>query len=179
MAQQQPYKAILERDPAFFQGIATQNPQVIDTLLKAFARSWAGTTPAEFEAQVREWLAVVKQPKLGVSYADLVYKPMLELFDLLKDNGFRVFVCSGGGRDFMRVFAEETWGIYKENVIGSAAEYSYADGKIVRDEQILGRLDLGPGKPNTSSPRPGGCPCSPAGTPTSTSRCSNPPRSRC
>ena len=44
----------------------------------------------------------VKQPKLGVLYNDLVYKPMLELFDLLKDNGFRVFVCSGGGRDFMR-----------------------------------------------------------------------------
>jgi phosphoserine phosphatase len=147
LAQQQPYKAIFERDPAFFQGVATQDPQVIDTLLKAFARTWAGTTPAEFEAQVRDWLAVVKQPRLGVSYADLVYKPMLELFDLLKANGFRVFVCSGGGRDFMRVFAEETWGIYQENVIGSAAEYSYTDGKIVRDEQILGRLDLGPGKP--------------------------------
>jgi phosphoserine phosphatase len=55
-------------------------------------------------------MAVVKQPKLGVSYLDLVYQPMLELFDLLKVNGFRVFVCSGGGRDFMRVFAEETWG---------------------------------------------------------------------
>jgi phosphoserine phosphatase len=147
LAAQQPYKAIFERDPAFFQGVATQDPQVIDTLLKAFGRTWAGTTPAEFEAQVRDWLAVVKQPKLGVSYADLVYKPMLELFDLLKANGFRVFVCSGGGRDFMRVFAEETWGIYKENVVGSAAEYSYTEGKIVRDEQILGRLDLGPGKP--------------------------------
>ena len=48
----------------------------------------------------------VEQPKLGVLYKDLVYKPMLELFDLLKAHGFRVFVCSGGGRDFMRVFAE-------------------------------------------------------------------------
>jgi len=127
--------------------VATQDPQVIESLLKAFARSWAGTTPEEFDAQVRDWLAVVKQPKLGVSYQDLVYKPMLELFDLLKENGFRVFVCSGGGRDFMRVFAEETWGIYKENVIGSAAEYTYSDGSIVRGEHILGSLDLGPGKP--------------------------------
>ena len=67
--------------------------------------------------------------------------------DLLKDNGFRVFVCSGGGRDFMRVFAEETWGIYKENVIGTAAEYTDSDGAVVRGEQMLGRLDLGPGKP--------------------------------
>jgi hypothetical protein len=66
----------------------------------------------------------------------------------LQTNGFRVFVCSGGGRDFMRVFAEETWGVNKENVIGSAAEYTYTvDGGIVRGEEILGRLNLGPGKP--------------------------------
>jgi len=148
LAGQQPYKAILERDPAFFQGIATQEPAVITALLAAFGRSWAGSTPAEFEAQVREWTVTAKQPKLGVSYLDLVYKPMLELFALLQDNGFRVFVCSGGGRDFMRVFAEETWGVNKENVIGSAAEYTYTvDGGIVRGEEILGRLNLGPGKP--------------------------------
>ncbi len=72
---------------------------------------------------------------------------MLELFDLLKTNGFRVFVCSGGRRDFMRVFAEETWGINKENVIGTAAEYTYVDGGVVRGEEMLGSLDLGPGKP--------------------------------
>jgi phosphoglycolate phosphatase-like HAD superfamily hydrolase len=147
LASQQPYKAIIEKDPAFFEGVATQDPPVIASLLKAFARSWAGTTPAEFDAQVHEWLATVKQPKLDRLYKDLVYKPMLELFDLLKDNGFRVFVCSGGGRDFMRVFAEETWDIYKENVIGTAAEYTYADGTMVRGEQVLGTLDLGPGKP--------------------------------
>jgi len=147
MAQQQPYKGIFERDPVFFAGIATQEPTVIASLLKAFGRTWAGTTPAEFEAQVRQWMANVKQPKLGVPYTDLVYKPMLELFDLLKANGFRVFVCSGGGRDFMRVFAEETWGVHQENVIGSAAEYTYADGAIVRGAEILGNLNLGPGKP--------------------------------
>jgi hypothetical protein len=56
-------------------------------------------------------------------------------------------VVSGGGRDFMRVFAEETWGIYKENVIGTAAEYSFSDGKIIRGEHALGSLDIGPGKP--------------------------------
>src|SRR6195952_4497822 len=147
MASQQPYKAILEKDPVFFAGIATQDPPVIESLLAAFARSWAGTTPDEFEAQVNDWLVTVEQPTLGVLYKDLVYKPMLELFDLLKANGFRVFVCSGGGRDFMRVFAEETWGVHQENVIGSAAEYTYADGAIVREEEILGRLNLGAGKP--------------------------------
>ena len=70
-----------------------------------------GTTPDEFDAQVREWLQTVKQPKLGVPYIELVYQPMLELLDLLKEHEFRVFVTSGGGRDFMRVFAEDAWGI--------------------------------------------------------------------
>jgi phosphoglycolate phosphatase-like HAD superfamily hydrolase len=147
MAAQQPYKALVEKDPSFFAGISTQDPPVIEALLTAFARSWAGTTPEEFETQVNQWLVTVKQPTLGVLYKDLVYKPMLELFDLLKANGFRLFVCSGGGRDFMRVFAESTWGIYKENVIGTAAAYAYVDGAMVRGEQVLGSLDLGPGKP--------------------------------
>jgi phosphoserine phosphatase len=147
MAAQQPYKAIIEKDPSFFAGISTQDPTVIKALLTAFARSWAGTTPEEFETQVNQWLVTVKQPTLGVLYKDLVYKPMLELFDLLKANGFRLFVCSGGGRDFMRVFAEATWGINKENVIGTAAAYAYVDGAMVRGEQVLGSLDLGPGKP--------------------------------
>jgi phosphoserine phosphatase len=142
----QPYKALIEKDAAFLRGVATQDPPVIESLLKAFTRSWAGVTPDAFDAQVREWLVTARQPKLGVPYQDLVYRPMLELFDLLRDHGFRIFVCSGGGRDFMRVFAEETWGIHKENVIGSAAEYRYADGRVVRGEQVVGGLNLGPGK---------------------------------
>jgi phosphoserine phosphatase len=147
LAEKQPYKAIIEKDPAFFVGVATQDPDVIRTLLEAFGRSWKGTTPEDFDTQVRQWLNTATQPKLGIRYAELVYKPMLELLDLLRANQFRVFVCSGGGRDFMRVFAEETWGIYKENVIGTAAEYSFADGRIIRGEQALGTLDVGPGKP--------------------------------
>jgi phosphoserine phosphatase len=147
MAQQQPYKALLEKDMGFLAGIATQEPDVVAGLLEAFGRTWAGTTPEEFDAQVREWLANVKQSSLGVPYVELVYQPMLELLDYLAANEFRVFVCSGGGREFMRVFAEDTWGIHKENVIGTAAEYTYADGKIVRAKHALGGLDVGPGKP--------------------------------
>ena len=147
LAAQQPYKAIIEKDPAFFAGLATQDPEIVGTLLRGFARSWAGSTPEEFEAQVRVWLDTVKQPKLGKLYVELVYKPMLELFALLKAHDFRIFVVSGGGRDFMRVFAEDAFGIYKENVIGTAAEYSFTDGKIVRAEHALGGLDVGKGKP--------------------------------
>ena len=96
---------------------------------------------------MREWVRTVNQPQLGVPYVELVYQPMLELLEYLKAHEFRVFVCSGGGRDFMRAFAEETWGILKENVIGSAAAYRYTDGEIVRSDHLLGELDLGSGKP--------------------------------
>jgi phosphoglycolate phosphatase-like HAD superfamily hydrolase len=147
LASQEPYKSIIERDPAFFAALGAQDPKAVAPLLTAFGRSWKGTTPEEFDAQVRDWLANVKQPKLGVPYIELVYKPMLELLDYLRAREFRVFVVSGGGRDFMRVFAEEAWGILKENVIGSAAEYSYADGRIVRGEHPLGGLNVRAGKP--------------------------------
>ena len=147
LAARHPYKALVEKDQAFFEGAATQDPEVVSTLLEALGRSWSGTSPEEFDSQVRDWTRTVKQPKLGVPYVELVYQPMLELFDLLRAHEFRVFVCSGGGRDFMRVFAEELWGIHKENVIGSAAAYAYADGKLVRTDELIGGVDVGPGKP--------------------------------
>ena len=147
LAGKQPYKALIEHDPTFLQGVATQDPDTIAVLLEAFGRSWVGTTPEEFEAQVRAWLQTAKQPTMGILYADLIYKPMIELLDLLRANEFRVFVCSGGGRDFMRVFAEESFGVYRENVIGTAAEYSFTNGRILRGEHALGTLDVGPGKP--------------------------------
>ena len=148
LAEQQPYKAIIDRDPAFFVGVATQDPDVVATLLKAFARSWAGHHPGGVRcpgtgvaedgqaAQARDALC-----RSGVQ-ADARADRLAE--------GATTSGCScvsGGGRDFMRVFAEETWGIYKENVIGTAADYSYTDGKIVRAEHALGSLNVGPGKP--------------------------------
>lgn len=158
MAEQEPYKSLLAKDPAYLAALSVQDPKAVEPLLAAFTRSWVGTAPEEFDAQVREWLETVKQPQLGVPYVELVYRPMLELLDLLKAHEFRVFVVSGGGRDFMRVFAEETWGIRKENVIGTAANYSYTDGKIVRAEQVLGGVDIGPGKPGRNLPQTSAAP---------------------
>jgi phosphoserine phosphatase len=158
LASVQPYKAVLERDSAFFAGLASQDPETVATVEAAVAHSWAGTTPETFDAEVREWLATVRQPRFGVGYLELVYQPMLELFDYLKAHEFRIFVCSGGGRDFMRVFAEQTWGLFKEHVIGSAADYEYKDAQIVRSERLLGGLSLGPGKPEHIFARTGRLP---------------------
>ena len=158
LASRQPYKALIDKDQEFFQGVANQDPAVVATLEEAFARSWTGTTPDAFEAEVRNWVANAKQPRFGVGYTKLVYQPMLELFDLLTAHDFRVFVCSGGGRDFMRVIAEDLWGIHKENVIGSAPEYEYTDGRLVRGPTIVGGLALGPGKPEHIFARTGRLP---------------------
>src|SRR6478672_9727712 len=158
LATQQPYKAIVERDMAFFEGLAVQDPTVVMSLEAAMAHSWTGTTPDVLDAEVRDWVTTAKQPRFGVGYTTLVYQPMLELFGHLKANDFRVFVCFGGGRDFMRVFAEETWGLRKEDVIGSASEYEYRAGTLVRIERILGGLALGPGKPEHIFARTGRLP---------------------
>jgi phosphoglycolate phosphatase-like HAD superfamily hydrolase len=166
LASQQPYKAIIERDMTFFERVAVQDPELVGTLLKAFTRTWAGTTPDEFDAQVREWLRTVKQPKLGVPYIELVYRPMLELLDLLKAHEFRVFVCSGGGRDFMRVFAEETWGIYKENVIGTLPSTPTPTARSSAPSTLSATSTLARASRSTFSLRPGGFRFSRAGTPT-------------
>jgi len=156
---QQPYKAIIEKDRAFFiAALVEQKPEVLMTLEQAIGRSWTGTTPEQFDSQVREFFTTTRDAKFGVIYSELVYQPMLELFDFLKQHEYRVFVCSAGGRDFMRVIAEDTWGIFKENVIGSAPEYEYKDGKLVRQDKVLGRLALGPGKPEHIFARTGRLP---------------------
>ncbi|MFF2792652.1 hypothetical protein ACFVT6_38930 [Streptomyces sp. NPDC058049] len=83
----QPYKALVERDQGFFEGLAAQEPEVVGTLLEAFARSWPGTTPEEFDARLGEWARTVRDPRFGVPYVELVYRPMLELFDLPRAGG--------------------------------------------------------------------------------------------
>ncbi len=92
--------------------------------------------------EVKEFFATVKPDKFASNFTELVYKPMLELFELLKDYEYRVFVCSGGGRDFMRIISEKTLGVFKENIIGSASKYEYNNGKLKRLDKVLGGIAL-------------------------------------
>ena len=120
LAAEDPYKGIITKDPLFLQGLAQQIPEVVIAFLKGVGKAWEGTTPDEYEAEVQAFLATTKHPRFDRPWTDLIYQPMLELFDLLWANDWRIFVCSGGGRDFMRVYSEEVLGIYRENIIGSA-----------------------------------------------------------
>lgn len=146
LAVEEPYKSLVARDPEFLRGLAQQIPEVVLAFLKGVGKAWEGTTPEAYEAEVQAYLAASMHPRYGCPWTDLIYLPMLELFDLLRANDWRVFVCSGGGRDFMRVFSEETLGIYRENVIGSAPEWEWEDGRLVRRNEMHGNLSLGPGK---------------------------------
>jgi phosphoserine phosphatase len=146
LAAEEPYKSLVAQDPAFLEGLAQQVPEVVLAFLSGVGQAWEGTTPEAYEAEVRAFLVASIHPRYGCPWTDLVYKPMLELFELLRANDWRVFVCSGGGRDFMRVFSEEALGIYRENIIGSAPEYAYEDGQLVRKNELHGNLSLGPGK---------------------------------
>jgi phosphoglycolate phosphatase-like HAD superfamily hydrolase len=147
LAEQQPYKAILTQDRSFFEAVVVeQQPDAVMALEQALVRTWFDKTPDEFEADVTKYLSHVKSERFGVSYTELIYKPMLEVFNLLAANDFRIFVCSVGGREFMRVIAESAWGIPREHVIGTAISYEYKEGKIRRCDKLLGGLALGPGK---------------------------------
>ena len=89
------------------------------SLLAVMAAAHTGMTTEEFEKIVKDWLATAKHPKTGRRYAEMVYQPMLEILAYLRANGFKTFIVSGGGVEFMRAFAERTYGIPPEQVIGS------------------------------------------------------------
>ncbi|WP_409420277.1 HAD family hydrolase [Pseudaeromonas sp. ZJS20] len=131
-------------------------------LLHLLALTHAGMTTDEFAARVRTWLATAKHPRFNRPYVQLAYQPMLELLQYLREQGFKTYIVSGGGADFMRVFAESVYGIVPEQVIGSNSltrferrpagpvlvktlEQLYVDdkeGKPVAIHQFIGRRPI-------------------------------------
>jgi hypothetical protein len=97
------------------------------------AATHSGMTTEEFDRVAKDWLATAKHPKLGRRYTELVYQPMLELLAYLRANGFKTFIVSGGGIEFLRAFAERVYGIPPEQVVGSMGklQLELRDGKPV------------------------------------------------
>jgi len=102
-------------------------------LLRVLALTHAGMTTEEFRASVQRWLATARHPRYGRPYDQLAYQPMLELLRHLRANGFRTFIVSGGGADFLRVWSERVYGIPPEQVVGSTAltRFELRDGEPV------------------------------------------------
>jgi phosphoglycolate phosphatase-like HAD superfamily hydrolase len=100
-------------------------------IFKIITVTHSGMTTDEFEKIVGDWVATARHPKTGKLYTEMVYQPMLELLAYLRANGFKTFIVSGGGIDFMRVFSERVYGIPPEQVVGSSGKLSFElrDGK--------------------------------------------------
>jgi phosphoglycolate phosphatase-like HAD superfamily hydrolase len=106
-------------------------------LLELATVTHAGMTTDEFSKIVEEWITSARHPKLNRLYTDLIFQPMLELLAYLRANGFKTFVVSGGGIEFMRVFAEKVYGIPPEQVIGSSIVTKF---EIVAGVPVLTRM---------------------------------------
>jgi hypothetical protein len=125
--QKQPFKAVLEGDlKTLFAGGER-------ALLELIMATHAGMTTAEFEQIVKEWLTTAKHPRFNRPYTECVYQPMLELLAYLRANGFKTYIVSGGGIEFMRPWTERIYGVPPEQVIGSSikTELDLRDGKPV------------------------------------------------
>ncbi|PWB74220.1 MAG: haloacid dehalogenase [Holophagae bacterium] len=141
---QEPFASLLNGD---MKGALAGGERALGQLMMA---THAGMTSDEFENVVVDWIATAKHPTTGQLYTEMVYQPMLELLAYLRANGFKTYIVSGGGVEFMRPWTERVYGIPPEQVIGSSIKTTLE----VRDgHPVLVRLpeinfvDDGPGKP--------------------------------
>ena len=123
----------------------------IQDFTRVIAVSHSGMTTDEFMGIARRWLTTAKHPRFKRLYTELVYQPMLELMDYLRTNGFKTYIVTGGGQEFVRTFAEGTYGVGPEQILGSAGQTKYgyaADGRseLVKQPKAMLIDDRG-GKP--------------------------------
>jgi phosphoglycolate phosphatase-like HAD superfamily hydrolase len=141
----QPFKAVLEKDmPAL--GAAGEKG-----LLEIIAATHTGITIEDFTKTVLDWIATAQHPRFKRPYTDLVYQPMVELLAYLRANGFKTFIVSGGGVEFMRPWTEKVYGIPPEQVVGSSGAVKFEmspDGTpVLMKLPQIEFVDDGPGKP--------------------------------
>ncbi|MGA8822655.1 MAG: HAD family hydrolase [Pseudolabrys sp.] len=113
-ANQQPFKAVLDGD---MKALAAAGEHGLVELVMA---SHSGMTTEEFERIVKDWISTARHPRFKRPYTELVYQPMLEVLAYLRANGFKTFIVSGGGIEFMRPWSEQIYGVPPEQVVGSS-----------------------------------------------------------
>jgi hypothetical protein len=140
----QPFKALLEGDKKAFAAGGEK------ALLEVIAVSHSGMTTEEFEGIVKDWLATAKHPRFKRPYNEVVYQPMLELLAYLRANGFKTFIVSGGGVEFMRAWVEKVYGIPPEQVVGSMGKQKFelrGDKPVIVKLPAMDFMDDKEGKP--------------------------------
>lgn len=125
-----PFNAIVTGDK---EAMAKFSMRDIEALLAATS---TGMTPDAFQAIVRDWMAKTKHPRFDKPYSQMVYQPMLEVMKYLRDNGYRTYIVTGGGQDFVRAYAQQVYGIPPEQIIGSTVETKFEMSKDGRGSLI-------------------------------------------
>ncbi len=133
---QEPFKTILSGDQ---QAIAKLS---MEDLKKILAATLTGMPVNQFREEVNNWISTAKHKKWDKKYTDLTYQPMKEVMAYLRANGYRTYIVTGGGQDFVRVYSQETYGIPPEQVVGTATGVSYdydKDGRpyLTKEPRLL------------------------------------------
>ena len=140
----EPYASVLKGDPK--KALAGGEHAIMEMI----GATHAGISTEEYAGIVKEWLATAKHPTTGRPYTRMIYQPMLELLSYLRANGFKTFIVSGGGVEFLRTFAEDAYGIPPEQVVGSSLASIFDPGdpapRLIKQSKIE-FIDDGPGKP--------------------------------
>jgi phosphoglycolate phosphatase-like HAD superfamily hydrolase len=123
LAAVEPFKTVLSGNREAISKLSKQD------LEKILVATLTGMPIDEFKAQVKTWLETAKDPRWGRPYTELTYQPMQELMKYLRANGYKTYIVTGGGQEFVRVYAERVYGIPPEQVVGTAGGTSYGYGK--------------------------------------------------
>ncbi|NVB83522.1 MAG: haloacid dehalogenase-like hydrolase [Kofleriaceae bacterium] len=147
LANVEPFKTVLSGNRAAIAKLS------LPDLEKIAMATLSGMTVEQFQQDVRQWLATARDPRWKRLYTELTYLPMLELMMYLRANGYRTFIVTGGGQDFVRVYAKEVYGIPPEQVIGTAGAVTYGydqSGRpiLTKDPKLL-LNDNNAGKPES------------------------------
>ncbi len=141
---QEPFASLLKGDTEAVLAGGTH------AILEIVMATHAGMTTTEFDQIVKDWIATAKNPKTGRLFTEMVYQPMLELLTFLRANGFKTFIVSGGGIEFMRPWTEKIYGIPPEQVVGSSGKLKFEmrDGKpVLVKSPAIDFIDDKDGKP--------------------------------
>jgi hypothetical protein len=115
----EPFKTVMSGDREAISKLSMPD------LEKILGYTLSGMSEDQFAVQVNDWLMKAKDPRWKKSYPELIYQPMLEVMKYLRDNGYRTYIVTGGGQDFVRVFSNKTYGVPPEQVVGSVGETEY------------------------------------------------------
>lgn len=131
-----PFKAIITGDKAAMAKFTMKDLEVIGMA------THTGMTTDAFQGIVKKWMETAKHPRFDKPYPQMVYQPMLEVMKYLRDNGYRTYIVTGGGQDFVREYAQQVYGIPPEQIVGSALDIQYkynkeGQGILMRDPKLL------------------------------------------